>query len=153
MKNLKPFIIICIVIILIWFVNMWWLMHSGLTSDERGTFGDMFGAINSLFSGIAMAGVIIAIIMQRQELELQREELMRTANANRKQAQIQKLSAEIQGLTSLLEITTDRLNHPVVKGAARGANSVYYSPQQLLQFQDKYMKKIETCVDQLARIK
>ena len=35
----------------------------------------MFGAPNALFSGLAFAGVIYAIILQRNELRLQREDL------------------------------------------------------------------------------
>ncbi|NQX57523.1 hypothetical protein [Paenibacillus qinlingensis] len=46
-----------------------------LFGDDRGTAGDMFGAINSLFTGLAFAGIIFTIIIQRQELSLQREEL------------------------------------------------------------------------------
>lgn len=42
---------------------------------NRGTFGDMFGAVNALFSGLAFAGVIFAILLQRKELQLQRREL------------------------------------------------------------------------------
>ncbi|GAB3960174.1 hypothetical protein GCM10028805_57460 [Spirosoma harenae] len=45
---------------------------------ERGTFGDMFGAVNALFSGLALAGIIISIQMQSNELALQREELALT---------------------------------------------------------------------------
>lgn len=46
--------------------------------EGRGTFGDMFGAVNALFSGLAFAGVIYAIVLQRDELELQRRELEQT---------------------------------------------------------------------------
>ena len=42
---------------------------------DRGTFGDLFGSINALFSGWAFLGVIVAIILQREELELQRGEI------------------------------------------------------------------------------
>lgn len=45
---------------------------------ERGTFGDMFGGLNALFSGFAFVGVIVAILMQSVELRLQREELSDT---------------------------------------------------------------------------
>lgn len=47
-------------------------------SENRGQFGDMFGAVNALFSGLAFAGLIITLILQRQELSLQREELEQT---------------------------------------------------------------------------
>lgn len=43
-----------------------------------GSFGDSYGALNAIFSGLAFAGVIITILIQRHELELQREELIET---------------------------------------------------------------------------
>ena len=43
--------------------------------NKRGQFGDMFGALNAFFSALALAGVIYAILLQRQDLKLQREEL------------------------------------------------------------------------------
>lgn len=45
---------------------------------HRGQFGDMYGAINALFAGLAFAGVIWAIFLQKNELELQRKELAYT---------------------------------------------------------------------------
>mgnify|MGYP000028694230 CR=1 FL=1 len=54
-----------------------WLLSLLLLHDlpDRGSFGDMFGAVNALFSGLAFAGVIIAILLQKNELSLQRKEL------------------------------------------------------------------------------
>ena len=43
--------------------------------DVRGTFGDQFGAVNALFSGLAFAGLIYTIILQRRDLALQRQDL------------------------------------------------------------------------------
>ena len=62
-------------IILVWLIYgiIIYLMLPNWTS--RGTFGDMFGAVNALFSGLALAGIVVAIILQRHELELQRREL------------------------------------------------------------------------------
>lgn len=42
---------------------------------NSGVFGDSFGLLTSLFSGLAFAGLIITIVMQKDELALQREEL------------------------------------------------------------------------------
>lgn len=46
--------------------------------SERGAFGDKFGFINSLFSGLALTGIIISIYFQQKELSLQRDELIET---------------------------------------------------------------------------
>lgn len=40
---------------------------------KAGIFGDSFGIITSLFSGLAFAGIIITILLQRQELSESRE--------------------------------------------------------------------------------
>jgi len=65
-----------IIIISLWFINLFVL--KGLDHNSRGTFGDMFGSINALFSGLALAGVIFTILLQSKELSLQRGELKET---------------------------------------------------------------------------
>ena len=43
-----------------------------------GVYGDMYGAVNALFSGLALGGVVLAIVFQSKELSLQRMELEAT---------------------------------------------------------------------------
>lgn len=64
-----------IIILAVWIVSGF-LTHNLV--DDRGTFGDMFGAVNSLFSGFALFGIILSIYIQRQELGAQKEELRLT---------------------------------------------------------------------------
>jgi len=61
---------------------------------DRGQFGDMFGVANALFSGLAFAGLIIAILLQRQELGLQRDELKSTRKELKRSAAAQERSQE-----------------------------------------------------------
>jgi len=76
-----------------------WLLGGGtiyyLIPDwpARGQFGDMFGAVNALFSGGALIGVIIAVILQREELRLQRKELELTRQEMARSALAQEHSA------------------------------------------------------------
>ena len=46
------------------------------TAQDGGQFGDAFGALTSLFNGLAFAGLIITVLLQREDLKLQREELI-----------------------------------------------------------------------------
>lgn len=39
-----------------------------LSISKAGVFGDSFGVVNSLFSGLAFAGLIVTILLQREEL-------------------------------------------------------------------------------------
>ena len=97
MKNRKYLIfaliltIIIIVVQLIAGVFMW----KFISPENRGVFGDMFGAVNTLFSGLAFGGVIYTIILQMKELELTRaeyarstEELKRSSDALKEQINI-----------------------------------------------------------------
>jgi len=52
---------------------------------EVGAFGDMYGGINALFSGLAFGGIILTIYLQRNELTLQRKELRLTRNEFKQQ--------------------------------------------------------------------
>ena len=75
-KNyIKITIIAFIIIIILWALSFFLLF---LDSESRGTFGDMFGTVNALFSGLAFAGLIVTLIMQFEELGLQRKELAQT---------------------------------------------------------------------------
>ncbi len=77
-SKFKYLIIWALIIIILY--GAFWAAVFYLESDWtiRGQFGDMFGAINALFSGIALAGIIFAIYLQSQELAAQREELRLT---------------------------------------------------------------------------
>lgn len=70
----RTFIYWGIGIFIVWLMSGY-LMTCFWGTSGRGQAGDMFGAINSLFSGLAFAGIIFTIIIQREELKLQREEL------------------------------------------------------------------------------
>ncbi|MEQ8713163.1 MAG: hypothetical protein RIC80_09095 [Cyclobacteriaceae bacterium] len=67
-----------------------------------GNAGDMFGAVNALFSALAFAFLIYTALMQREELKLQREELRetrkelaRSAEAHQELVKISSQSLEI----------------------------------------------------------
>ena len=49
--------------------------------SKSGTFGDSFGALNTLFSGLAFAGIIVSIKMQNDEMREQRKELQKQKKA------------------------------------------------------------------------
>lgn len=67
------YIIIGIIVIMIF---NYFIINKFFDSWEiRGQVGDSFGVITTLFSGLAFAGLIYTIYLQRNELQLQREEL------------------------------------------------------------------------------
>jgi len=61
------------------FTGGWYLFDRAFPpAQDNSLFGDKFGAISALFSGLAFAGLIWAVRLQGKELALQREELAQT---------------------------------------------------------------------------
>lgn len=83
MKNNRLLAALIVGVIAAWIFTFLAVYASPLeTWTERGQFGDLFGSLNSLFSGLAFAGFFFTIRLQQQQLEkqeaqldLQREEL------------------------------------------------------------------------------
>ena len=52
-------------------------MSGGYTNiTDKAAFGDTFGAVNALFTGLAFAGLLFTIFLQQREIKLQREDFL-----------------------------------------------------------------------------
>ena len=76
--SISGLIILLIVITIVWLLAMCYLKITIRKWDSSATFGDTFEVINSLFSGLALGGIIFTILQQKKELMLQREEISKT---------------------------------------------------------------------------
>jgi hypothetical protein len=84
---------------------------------DRGIFGDMFGAVNALFAGLAFVGFLYTILLQRADLKLQRHEhdLARAEMvAQREQLVLQNATLRLQSFENtffqLLRLQNDIVN-------------------------------------------
>ncbi|QQK58642.1 hypothetical protein FJD32_003460 [Shewanella sp. LC6] len=93
------FVVASYAIFLLWIT---WPISS-LTIGQAGVFGDSFGIVTSMFSGLAFAGMIITILLQREELRLQREELKETRLEISEQKKIFKIQNFNESFYRLLE--------------------------------------------------
>ena len=113
---------------------------------DRGTFGDMFGGLNALFSGLAFAGIILTIYMQRRELEFQREELRLTRitlNAQRKEMSAQNKTLKLQQFEntffSMLRVLNDIVNSIDLRAKGDAAGPVISTGRDSFQI---FMKQL-----------
>ena len=72
---MRLFIGVIVAVFVVWIASILGAMQFLPSWAVRGQFGDAFGSVNSLFTGLAFAGVIYTIYLQRTELSLQRDEL------------------------------------------------------------------------------
>ena len=108
MKHYKVLLTASLAIFLLWALTAS-SVFLPFSLQDKGAFGDLFGSLNALFSGLAFAGLIYTIYLQRQELELQRtelrenrEELARAATAHERNLRLSNLNAMIQAYSVIL---------------------------------------------------
>src|SRR4051794_21505920 len=70
----------------------------------RGTFGDLFGAVNALFSGLAFLGVVVALVIQGEQLRLQQQEIREGQEAQRRDESRAAFLAKLEALNNALDI-------------------------------------------------
>lgn len=89
-----------------------------------GTFGDMFGMVNSLFSGLAFVGLIHTIRLQMHEISLQRQDLKLTRNELERSANAQAESAKALALQVIISSITAQLATALQRREKAGQNEL-----------------------------
>ena len=74
-EALRKYWLLFLAVIICWIGYWFVLRYHVATPTDRGQFGDAFGALNALFAGLAFAGLIIAIFLQREDIKLQSKAL------------------------------------------------------------------------------
>ncbi|MFW9641928.1 hypothetical protein V3H44_22885 [Vibrio parahaemolyticus] len=100
---------------------------SEFSIEKSGVFGDSFGPLTALFSGLAFAGMIITILMQREELKLQREELSLTREELSKAAVAQQKQVDLM-------LKSAKINAAIAKYQTYGSfvsSNIIYSQDQV----------------------
>ncbi len=94
--------------------------------SDRGTFGDLFGAVNALFSALAFAVLIYTIILQREEIKQNREEIILNRKELEKSSKLQRkaqdvlikqveqthLSAKMNAMRTLIDYYNNQISNP-----------------------------------------
>lgn len=96
-KHINTFIVVCIILLLICFIYPIFIFYFFNDWGKAGQFGDTFGTLNAVFSALAFAGIIITIIIQKQELKNQFEEL-KLQREEMKNTRIEFLNSRITNL-------------------------------------------------------
>lgn len=127
-NNSKNSILIKLIllVILIWGLSAVLIIAFLPNWSDRGTFGDLFGAVNALFSALAFAVLIYTIVLQREEIKrnqeeitLNRKELAKGAKLQRKaqevliqQVEQTHLSAKMNAMRTLVDYYNNQISNP-----------------------------------------
>ncbi|MES2709328.1 MAG: hypothetical protein V4726_22210 [Verrucomicrobiota bacterium] len=80
-------------------------------NEKRGQYGDQFGALNTLFSGLAAAGVIFTLYVNFRQLQLQQQ------NFNSQTESLQRGQEQLAEQTRIIarELTHSPSLHPMIE--------------------------------------
>lgn len=141
--NARIVLIVAAVAVVFWIVNL--IYGQSLPSEDRGLFGDMFGAVNSVFSGLAFIGVIYAILIQRYEVALARSDIEITKNilsGQEEQLNLQNKETKKQAFEStffqLIRLFSDITNQIELSNKYKGVKGKDVFPVYLDILKQKY---------------
>ncbi|WP_139411901.1 putative phage abortive infection protein [Aeromonas veronii] len=88
------------IIFLLWFHYpkiVWYLQGRSPVTEyaEIGVFGDMYGALNTLFSGLAFSAVVVTLLLQKRQLAVSQLELKLTRDEMASQSDLFKIQTEV----------------------------------------------------------
>lgn len=135
MKKLRKFKVwfLCLLGVMMVVCSCWFYNNQMEALDwsfeQRGQFGDSYGALNALFSGLAFFGLIVALVLQSRDLSTQTEalrlqidefkaqkhEMAKAADAQIEMTKVEKVKLKIevekvniQHISALLSSQPDR---------------------------------------------
>lgn len=132
----KRYIMLMFFIVVAMWATSWYLIPKwyNRAALEAGTFGDMFGAVNALFSGLAFAGLIYTISVQREELKEQRKAIgMQTNELELQRQAIEMQTKELSLQTKAIEMQITELENQKLE-MVRTANELE-DQKKLMNFQ------------------
>lgn len=139
--------VVALLIIGLWITTYFLLVNN----EEKGPIGDMFGSVNALFSGLALAGIILTILLQRKELQLQRIELrdtrreFETQNATLK---IQRFENTFFNLLNLHNQIVDAIDYTNKKNISKRLGISEYV-DEIIQSRDVFQFRYNSMVREL----
>lgn len=122
---------------------------TGKDLSEAGQYGDSFGRVNALFSGLAFAGVVFAIILQTIELRYQREELEDTREELRKSADAQNQLVTLNALAAISQHLQSIYAPTYVEADAEFWKALQHTPERA---KGTIRFKLEACTLVLAKV-
>ncbi len=115
-----------ILVVIIWGLSAILIIAFLPNWADRGTFGDLFGAVNALFSALAFAVLIYTIILQRDEIKQNRSEIQLNRKELAKSAKLQQeahkvlvqqveqthLTAKMNAMRTLVDYYNNQISNP-----------------------------------------
>ena len=127
MKPLITILLIFSALILIWsmYPIVLLIINPNNSSNDFAQFGDSYGGLNTLFSGLAFAGILISLRLQSKDLELNRGELKLTRE------ELELTRQEIGGQTIQLKAQADLMQKQTEQVSKQAFEATFFQMMSL----------------------
>lgn len=153
----KIFFLLAITVVIIQ-ISYYYVINENIPSlNNRGQFGDMFGALTALFSGFAFAGMITAIVLQTKELGYQREELEYTRQEITEQKEILRMQSFNNSFYRLLDYYKENLHQIKIidnknDTSVSGIEALRYLLSRFTTSRRKYKKYFSVSNEEMLKV-
>lgn len=93
--------------------------------SKAGTFGDSFGVLNSLFTGLGFAGLLVTIFLQREDIKLTRMELSETRAEIKLQSRTFQQQQFEESFYRLVTLYKENLSQLSIKSETNSSTRIY----------------------------
>ncbi|GEM_PF-1260592 len=80
----------------------------GANLSEHGQFGDSFGVLNSLYTGLGFGGLVVTLVLQQKQISQQEKQI----EAQQKSEATRHFEASLYHLLEMYQITLDEVSNP-----------------------------------------
>lgn len=105
--SMLTLLVLIAIVVAIWLWLPGYLAPELTDIKDRGVFGDSYGAVTSLFTGLAFAGLVFTVLLQQREIKLQREDFfaqIHEMQATRTEVARQSRLQELQLKQSIVQL-------------------------------------------------
>ncbi|MBO6572026.1 MAG: hypothetical protein JJ958_06220 [Balneola sp.] len=141
-----------IIITAIWIVSPY-ILKSVYPNDVQN-IAELFNPVSSLFGGLAFLGVIVTILLQRQELIAQRKELELTRDVHKESVEILDKNTSLQLQSNLIQSFNLLIQHKKNEITTLKKNLTHQNRTQIGQLEneiDTLSTKLENLTKNLEK--
>jgi hypothetical protein len=143
-KTFKATLIFGVATFALWLISGLFIYNTFPNWETRGTFGDMFGSVNALFSGLGFVGLVYAILLQKEEMMLHKKELELTKIETQKSIELQHKAQE----AVLIQLDEMRNSHKLnaMNTLITYYNTIIENPEASQNAKDQAKQKRHTLI-------
>lgn len=123
-----------------------WPSISKINVTIKGAYGDSFGPLTSLFTGLAFSGLIVTILLQKNELSLLSKELSDQREEFEKMNKYNQELIKINNMQILYNVYQDRIDRNS-KGENKGLGAYIKENRHLRTNRDYILDYFENSID------